>query len=54
MLDGKVQTQQIDQEKVVKLEDWVFKSIEGCIYFNSTMRNTQGMLILIRKGGPME
>ena len=68
MLDGKGQSLQIQQVTVVKLEEAIvrvitkfpqaentiiFNNIGGCVYFNSTLRNNQGMLILIRKGGPI-
>ena len=68
MLNGKAKSLKIQQVTVVKLEEAIvrvitkfpqaentiiFNNIGGCIYFNSTMRNTQGMLILICKGGPI-
>ena len=68
MLNGKAKSLKMQQVTVVKLEEAIvrvitkfpqaentiiFNNIEGCIYFNSTMRNKQGYLILIRKRSPM-
>ena len=69
MLNGKAKSLKIQQVTVVKLEEAIlvrvitkfpqaentiiFNNIGGCVYFNSTLRNKQGYLILIRKRSPM-